>query len=93
MSIRAYRDISRRKSKQIHVGPVPIGGDAPISVQTMTNTVTGDVRATIDQIRQVEEAGCDIVRVSCPDEDATAAACFIPAECTVADRQGAWSVV
>jgi (E)-4-hydroxy-3-methylbut-2-enyl-diphosphate synthase len=73
MSIRAYRDIHRRKSKQIHVGPVPIGGDAPITVQTMTNTVTGDVKETIDQIRRVEEAGCDIVRVSCPDEDATAA--------------------
>ena len=73
MSIRAYRDIHRRKSKQIHVGPVPIGGDAPITVQTMTNTITGDARATIDQIRQVEEAGCDIVRVSCPDEDATRA--------------------
>jgi (E)-4-hydroxy-3-methylbut-2-enyl-diphosphate synthase len=73
MSIRAYRDISRRKSKQIHVGPIAIGGDAPISVQTMTNTVTGDARATIDQIRRIEEAGCDIVRVSCPDEDATVA--------------------
>ena len=73
MSIRAYRDIHRRKSKRIHVGPVPIGGDAPITVQTMTNTVTGDVKGTIDQIRRVEEAGCDIVRVSCPDEDATAA--------------------
>src|SRR5260221_14375775 len=73
MSIRAYRDISRRKSKQIHVGPVAIGADAPISVQTMTNTVTGDARATIDQIRQIEEAGADIVRVSCPDEDATRA--------------------
>jgi len=73
MSIRAYRDIARRKSRQIHVGPVPVGGDAPITVQTMTNTVTGDARATIDQIRRIEEAGCDIVRVSCPDEDATAA--------------------
>src|SRR5262249_29100355 len=73
MSLRAYRDISRRRSKQIHVGPVAIGGDAPISVQTMTNTVTGDARATIDQIRKVEEAGCDIGRVSCPDEEATVA--------------------
>jgi (E)-4-hydroxy-3-methylbut-2-enyl-diphosphate synthase len=73
MSVRAYRDISRRKSKQIHVGPVPIGGDAPITVQTMTNTITGDAKATIDQIRHIEEAGCDIVRVSCPDEEATAA--------------------
>src|SRR5271170_3159994 len=73
MSIRAYRDIHRRKSRQIMVGKVPVGGDSPITVQTMTNTVTGDARATIDQIRGVEEAGCDIVRVSCPDEDATKA--------------------
>jgi (E)-4-hydroxy-3-methylbut-2-enyl-diphosphate synthase len=73
MSVRAYRDIHRRKSRQIHVGPVAVGGDAPITVQTMTNTVTSDVRGTIDQIRRVEEAGCDIVRVSCPDEDATKA--------------------
>src|SRR5215475_14585617 len=73
MSIRAYRDIHRRKSRQIMVGKVPVGGDAPITVQTMTNTITGDARATIDQIRQIEEAGADIVRVSCPDEDATKA--------------------
>src|SRR6201993_1290056 len=73
MSIRAYRDIHRRKSRQIMVGKVLVGGDAPITVQTMTNTITGDARATIDQIRRIEEAGADIVRVSCPDEDATAA--------------------
>src|SRR3954467_278554 len=73
MSIRAYRDIHRRKSRQIMVGKVPVGGDAPITVQTMTNTITGDARATIDQIRGIEDAGCDIVRVSCPDEDATRA--------------------
>src|ERR1700741_4410552 len=73
MSIRAYRDIHRRKSRQIMVGKVPVGGDAPITVQTMTNTITGDARATIDQIRKIEEAGADIVRVSCPDEDATKA--------------------
>ncbi len=73
MSVRAYRDIHRRKSRQIMVGKVPVGGDAPITVQTMTNTITGDARATIDQIRAIEEAGADIVRVSCPDEDATAA--------------------
>src|SRR6201989_3083020 len=73
MSIRAYRDIHRRKSRQIMVGKVPVGGDSPITVQTMTNTITGDARATIDQIRGIEEAGCDIVRVSCPDEDATKA--------------------
>ena len=66
MSIRAYRDIHRRKSRQIMVGKVPVGGDAPITVQTMTNTITGDARATIDQIRGIEEAGADIVRVSCP---------------------------
>ncbi|GAA0536356.1 (E)-4-hydroxy-3-methylbut-2-enyl-diphosphate synthase [Rhizomicrobium palustre] len=69
----AFRDINRRKSRQIHVGSVAIGGDAPISVQTMTNTVTADAKATIDQIRRVEEAGADLVRVSCPDEDSTAA--------------------
>src|SRR3954471_24524463 len=73
MSIRAYRDISRRKSRKIRVGSVEVGGDAPISVQTMTNTVTADVRGTIDQVRRMEEAGADIVRVSCPDADATAA--------------------
>ncbi|MBI1240005.1 MAG: flavodoxin-dependent (E)-4-hydroxy-3-methylbut-2-enyl-diphosphate synthase [Alphaproteobacteria bacterium] len=73
MSIRPYRDIARRKSRQITVGSVPVGGDAPITVQTMTNTVTGDAKATIDQIRRIEEAGADIVRVSVPDADATAA--------------------
>lgn len=73
MSAYKFRDITRRKSRQIHVGSVAIGGDAPISVQTMTNTVTADAKATIEQIRRVEEAGADIVRVSCPDEESTAA--------------------
>lgn len=73
MSLRPWRDIVRRKSRKIHVGSVPVGGDAPISVQTMTNTVTSDAKATIEQIRRIEAAGCDIVRVSCPDEDSTAA--------------------
>src|SRR5579863_43998 len=73
MSVRAYRDIMRRKSRKIHVGKIEVGGDAPISVQSMTNTVTADVKGTIDQIRALEEAGADIVRVSCPDEDATKA--------------------
>jgi (E)-4-hydroxy-3-methylbut-2-enyl-diphosphate synthase len=73
MSLRPYRDIQRRKSRLIHVGPVPVGGDSPITVQTMTNTVTSDVPATVAQIRSAEEAGADIVRVSCPDEDATRA--------------------
>ncbi len=73
MSIRPYRDILRRKSRRIMVGPVPVGGDAPITVQTMTNTLTADADATIAQIRRAEEAGVDIVRVSCPDEESTAA--------------------
>jgi len=73
MSVRAYRDIERRKSRQIMVGDVAVGGDAPISVQSMTNTLTSDAVATIEQIRQLEEAGADIVRVSCPDEASTAA--------------------
>jgi (E)-4-hydroxy-3-methylbut-2-enyl-diphosphate synthase len=73
MSIRPWRDIARRPSRQIMVGSVPVGGDAPVTVQTMTNTATSDARATIDQIRRCEEAGADIVRVSCPDEDSTRA--------------------
>ena len=72
-SIRPWRTITRRPSRQIMVGRVPVGGDAPISVQTMTNTPTADAGATIDQIRRCEEAGVDIVRVSCPDTDSTAA--------------------
>jgi (E)-4-hydroxy-3-methylbut-2-enyl-diphosphate synthase len=72
-SVRPWRDIARRQSRQIMVGTVPVGGDAPITVQTMTNTPTEDVRATVDQIRRCEEAGADIIRVSCPDEASTAA--------------------
>ncbi|MFO1013647.1 MAG: flavodoxin-dependent (E)-4-hydroxy-3-methylbut-2-enyl-diphosphate synthase [Caulobacteraceae bacterium] len=71
--LRPWRQIVRRKSRQIHVGPVPVGGDAPITVQSMTNTLTADAAATIAQIRALEEAGADIVRVSCPDEESTAA--------------------
>src|SRR6201997_3324057 len=71
--VRPWRAIDRRKSRQIHVGSVAVGGDAPISVQSMTNTLTSDAAATIDQIRELEEAGADIVRVSCPDEASTAA--------------------
>jgi (E)-4-hydroxy-3-methylbut-2-enyl-diphosphate synthase len=73
MSIRPWRDIERRKSRQIMIGSVPVGGDAPISVQTMTNTPTEDASATIDQIHRCEDAGADIIRVSCPTADATAA--------------------
>jgi (E)-4-hydroxy-3-methylbut-2-enyl-diphosphate synthase len=71
--VRPWRMIDRRKSRQIHVGNVAVGGDAPISVQSMTNTPTSDANATINQIRQLEDAGADIVRVSCPDTDSTAA--------------------
>ena len=65
-SVRPWRMIERRKSRKISVGGVEVGGDAPISVQTMTNTPTSDAGATIDQIRRCEEAGADFVRVSCP---------------------------
>ena len=71
--IRPWRNISRRKSRQIMVGNVPVGGDAPISVQTMTNTDSGDARATIAQVLACAEAGADIVRVSVPDTDASRA--------------------
>ena len=72
-SVRPWRAIHRRPSRKIRVGSVEVGGDAPITVQSMTNTLTSDAQATIDQIRQLEEAGADIVRVSCPDEDSTRA--------------------
>ncbi|MDP1631780.1 MAG: flavodoxin-dependent (E)-4-hydroxy-3-methylbut-2-enyl-diphosphate synthase [Caulobacter sp.] len=81
--LRPWRHIDRRKSRQIHVGNVPVGGDAPITVQSMTNTLTSDAAATIDQIRQLEEAGADIVRVSCPDEDSTRAFSTIVRETNV----------
>ena len=73
MSIRPWRDIERRVSRQIMVGTVPVGGDAPITVQTMTNTPTTDIRATVDQIRRCEEAGADIIRVSVPDVESSTA--------------------
>ena len=83
MSYRPYQQIDRRKSRQISVGRVKVGGDAPISVQTMTNTLTSDAQATIAQIRLSEIAGVDIVRVSCPDEDSTAALAEIVREVNV----------
>jgi (E)-4-hydroxy-3-methylbut-2-enyl-diphosphate synthase len=73
MSYRPYQKITRRRSRQIRVGRVLVGGEAPISVQTMTNTPTTDVAATIAQIRRCEAAGADIVRVSVPDEESSAA--------------------
>jgi (E)-4-hydroxy-3-methylbut-2-enyl-diphosphate synthase len=72
-AVRPWRAIHRRTSRKIRVGSVEVGGDAPITVQSMTNTITADAVATLNQIRQLEEAGADIVRVSCPDEDSTAA--------------------
>src|SRR6476469_7226988 len=72
-AIRPWRTIERRQSRQIMVGSVAVGGDAPVTVQTMTNTPTSDAKATIDQIRRCEEAGVDIIRVSCPDVESTAA--------------------
>jgi (E)-4-hydroxy-3-methylbut-2-enyl-diphosphate synthase len=73
MAYRPYQQIHRRKARLIHVGKVPVGGDSPITVQTMTNTPTEDAAATIAQIRRCEVAGADIVRVSCPTEESTAA--------------------
>ena len=81
--IRPYRQIERRKCRQIMVGSVAVGGDAPISVQTMTNTLTTDIEATLAQINEAAEAGADIVRVSCPDQQSTAALKQIVAESPV----------
>ncbi len=82
-SVRPWRNIYRRKSRQIHVGPVPVGGDAPITVQTMTNTDTKDVSATVAQVQAVAEAGADIVRVSVPNEPSSRALKEIVAESPV----------
>ena len=73
MSIRPFRNINRKKTKVVTVGSVKIGGDNPISVQSMTNTLTTDIEATINQINQITEAGGDLVRVSCPDKESTQA--------------------
>ncbi len=73
MELRPHRIINRKKTKKIKVGNIFVGGDSPISVQSMTNTITSDSASTIKQIHQLEEAGADIVRVSCPDEDSTKA--------------------
>ena len=71
MSIRPFRDIKRRSSKKIKVGKVEVGGDAPISVQSMTNTLTTNIKDTVKQIKQLEDVGADIVRVSCPDKESS----------------------
>ena len=73
MSIRPFRDITRRKTKTINVGNVKVGGENPISVQSMTNTLTSDIKNTIKQIQEIQSEGADIVRVSCPDESSSKA--------------------
>ena len=73
MSLRPFRNIYRKKTKVINVGDVKVGGDNPISVQSMTNTLTTDVLATIKQIQEIHQEGADIVRVSCPDEESSKA--------------------
>ena len=73
MSIRPFRDIKRKKTKEINVGALKIGGENPISVQSMTNTLTKNISSTVAQIKEIEEAGADLVRVSCPDKDSTEA--------------------
>ncbi len=73
MSIRPFRDINRKKTKVISVGKVKIGGDNPISVQSMTNTATTDIKSTINQINKIEDEGADLVRVSCPDQSSSLA--------------------
>ena len=71
MNIRPFRDIKRNKTKKIKVGDIEVGGNAPISVQSMTNTLTTDIEGTIKQINELSDAGVDIVRVSCPDKESS----------------------
>ena len=83
MEIRPHRIIKRKITKKINVGSVNVGGDAQISIQSMTNTLTTDIKGTINQINSLKEAGADIVRVSCPDEDSTKALKIIVKEVSV----------
>ena len=83
MEIRPHRTINRKKTKEIKVGDISVGGGSQISVQSMTNTLTTDVKETINQIHSLEEAGADIVRVSCPDEESTKALKNIVNEITI----------
>ena len=73
MEIRPHRIINRKKTREIKVGKVSVGGNSKISVQSMTNTLTTNIKETINQINSLEEAGADIVRISCPDENSTKA--------------------
>src|SRR3954467_5198089 len=83
MSVRPYRDIHRRACRKVYVGKVPVGGDAPITVQSMTNTLTNDVKATVEQIKALELAGADIVRVSCPNPESSLALKEITRQVTI----------
>ncbi len=83
MNIRPFRDIKRRKTKEIDVGHIKVGGDNPISVQSMTNTPTQNIKDTVNQIQRIQDAGADIVRVSCPDEESTKALKFINKETSI----------
>ena len=71
MSVRPFRDIERKKTKVISIGNIKIGGNHPIAVQSMTNTLTTDIKGTIKQINQLSDAGADLVRVSCPDKESS----------------------
>ena len=73
MDVRPHRKISRKRTRKIKVGNISVGGDSPISVQSMTNTLTTNIKETVNQINQLEQAGADIVRVSCPDKESTGA--------------------
>ena len=66
-----WQEIKRRKSNKIMVGNIPVGGDSPITVQSMTNTNTADLEATINQVKSLENAGADFVRISCPDQESS----------------------
>ena len=83
MEVRPHRTINRKKTKKITLGNVIVGGDSPITVQSMTNTLTTDIKGTIKQIHELENAGADIVRVSCPDQDSTTSLKEIIKEATV----------
>ena len=83
MEIRPYRIINRKVTKEIKVGNVSVGGNSLISVQSMTNTLTTDIKGTIKQIHNLDQAGVDVVRVSCPDEDSTRALKEISKEVSV----------
>ncbi len=83
MNLRPHRTINRKKTREIKVGKISVGGNSLISVQSMTNTLTTDIKGTIKQIQSLEDAGADIVRVSCPDEDSTKCLKEIVKEVTV----------